>query len=150
MKIFLEYFWIFCSLLWLLQIYVLSYRELNSLISSGTINKKEVKAFRKQTCLSIIIPAILLQLFQIGGGFADPFLLFLGSLSNPWVLASLSVVVFDWLILLYWLWFKDGNTYFSKYAPVLRLPRNPVAIRLLFTVTVILASMMLIFIHSLK
>lgn len=54
------------------------------------------------------VPFILLGVIQLAGGYETPFFIYTAPWNDPFVLASLGVIILTWLILGYWIFFRDG------------------------------------------
>ena len=140
MSTLVEYFWLLCAGWWMLIIHVFWRTKFDSLIRDGIVTEEEVGSFQTRVSAAIGIPCVLLQLFQVVGGTSSPVMLAHGFPDNIWAAASWIVSTLWCVLLLYWIWLRDGAEEIAKYASILRLSSNVMFIRLLFTATILLGA----------
>ena len=140
MSVLLRYFWLCCAVFWLTLI-ILKRKDLRTLVNSGRISETEMTMFRVRLGVAILTPCLLLGSIQILGDFPSPFHITGGAFGNPWVLATWGTIVTSWLLLLYWLWFRNGAEYLSIFSTAFGLPANPSIIRLGLTFVVLFSAM---------
>ncbi len=132
----LRYSWAICGGICLLIINFQMPLSLKWYINEGYLTENEVKKFRYRMSLAIFVPCVLLQIFQLAGGYDEPTYFLIDDLSSSWRIVGSAVVIVCWGLLLYWLWFREGAEYLSRFSPALYLPKEAKYIRIILSLVV--------------
>ena len=92
------------------------------------IEDDQIKTFVKWYGISMTIPLLLIQLFQILGNYQTCFYLFFMDFNNPYYIMAFITLVIFWALLLYLVIIKNGAEIIAKY--------NKVFIRLIFEINI--------------
>jgi hypothetical protein len=107
MPIVFKYFWLLAVLVGLLNFAIMRGR-----VEALAIKRPELKHETRQVLigylLALTVPFFLLGILQLAGGYESPFFIFQENLNNPFVIASITVMVVWWAIIAYWVYFKNG------------------------------------------
>jgi len=120
--------------LWLFIIYVRLRSRFKLLIKDGKCSESDVKLFQKRLSYLIVVPLLILQIFHI---LSQPYKESgLSTINNPWEMASCITNLFWGSYIFYLLWFRNAESYYSKYAQVFKLPEDIFLFKNLFTIMI--------------
>jgi hypothetical protein len=107
MPFILKFFWALAVLVGIVN-YAIIRRRVTKLVDE----KQELADGADQILLGYLlfntVPYALLALAQFAGGYLHPFFIFTQSLTEPFVLVSVAVLIVWWILLAYWIYWKDG------------------------------------------
>lgn len=139
----MHFFWFFSAAFWLI---ILHFGRVDPApgVWSERPSDDEIRTFRRRLALAVCAPQLLLGVLDVLSGLPNPALLDPPDWANRYSVASWGAILALYLVLLWWLWARDGAAYLARFAPVVNLPMNPKGIRWSLTGMVVLGTLVAI------
>jgi hypothetical protein len=135
----LSYFWFLSAAFWIIVIHFARATPTEETWPNRP-SDADVTSFRRRLAVAVCGPQVLLGTLDLLSGSRSPLLMSRPNWSNPFVLAAWGITIGSWLLLVWWLWARNGSAHLARFAPALNLPANPWGIRWVLTGLVVLSA----------
>jgi len=129
---YLRYFWFLSAAFWAIVVFGFRVPRLVDGWSDRP-TEAEIALFRKRVAMALCGPQLALGVIVVLGQLPFPPTITPLDLSNPWVLAYWLLPVALQLVLVWWVWARDGASYLARFAPAINPRLDARKIKLLIT-----------------